>query len=115
MHCQAAIIRQIYELRHTIYRPTSQGQKARVEFMRLTLKHDLVDEIRHHHLWDRGYHGLGERQLDTCFEMGDADEVGVALLKVAREEGFSHKLPALFSASSLEHWAQKLDSQLALF
>lgn len=47
--------------------------------------------------------------------MGDADEVGVALLKVGREEGFTHKLPALFSASSLERWTQKLDSQLALF
>lgn len=112
---QSAIIRKIYALRHTVYRATPAGREARIEFMRLALKYGLADAIRHHDLWDRGYQGLGERQFDTCFEMGDADEVGVAVLKAAREEGFLPEMQRLFSVSSMEHWANKLDAQMALF
>ena len=37
---------------------------------------------------DRGFEGVGERQFDTCFEMGDSQDVIAALIKSARAEGF---------------------------
>ncbi|MAY34738.1 MAG: hypothetical protein CMN84_01425 [Spongiibacteraceae bacterium] len=115
MHTKTSVIREIYSLRHSIYRCDARGVKARIQFMCLALKHDLVDEINDGSLWDIGYAGLGSRQLDTCFEMGDADEIGMAVLKAAREEGFVPAMQGVFSESSLKHWGDMLDTQLALF
>lgn len=115
MHTKTAVIREIYGLRHSIYRTDSRGVNARIKFMCLAMKYGLVDEINDGSLWDIGYAGLGSCQLDTCFEMGDADEIGMAVLKAAREEGFVPVMQALFSESSLRHWGDMLDAQLALF
>ena len=61
--------------------------KSRVEFLVLAFKYGVVREITSYELWDRGYEGLGERQFDTCFEMGDSEEVIAELIRAARTEG----------------------------
>ena len=55
---------------------------------------DRIDCVRR--LWESGIHdvgyrfhsvfGFGEREFDTCFEMGDADEVAAALKQLARDQ-----------------------------
>ncbi|KPX00850.1 Uncharacterized protein ALO50_00277 [Pseudomonas syringae pv. cerasicola] len=65
---------------------------ARVEFLVLTFKHDLADAVVRYELWDNGFEGLGERQFDNCFEMGDSAEVIAELITTARREGFVEKI-----------------------
>ncbi|KPW75771.1 hypothetical protein, partial [Pseudomonas cannabina] len=77
---------------------------ARVEFLVLTFKHDLVDAVVRYELWDNGFEGLGERQFDNCFEMGDSAEVIAELITTARREGFVEKIQTWCGNESFARW-----------
>ncbi|MGO4801140.1 hypothetical protein ACEN2T_17820 [Pseudomonas sp. W22_MBD1_FP4] len=88
--------------------------KARVEFLQIAFKHGVVNEIINYELWDR-YEGLGERQFDTCFEMGDSQEVIAELIKTARAEGFIDSVRIWCGAESFDRWCSYADRQGQLF
>ncbi|NWD58866.1 hypothetical protein HX878_29605 [Pseudomonas veronii] len=89
--------------------------KARVEFLRLAFKYSLVCEITNYELWDVGYEGLGERQFDTCFEMGDSEDVIAELIKTARSEGFIDSVRIWCGGESFARWCSYADRQGQLF
>jgi len=88
--------------------------KYRVEFLSLAFKHDLVDDIISYRLWDAGWEGLGERQFDCCFEMGDSEYVIADLVQQARNEGFLDKVQAFCNPEGFQRWLSYADRQLSL-
>lgn len=88
---------------------------ARLKFVELAFKHELVEEITHYELWDRGYEGLGERQFDTCFECGDSEEVIAALITTARADGFIENIRRWCGEESFARWCGYADRQGELF
>jgi len=89
--------------------------EARVQFVELAFRHGLVNDIIHYVLWDEGYEGLGERQFDTCFEMGDSEDVIAALFKTARQEGFIDSVRQWCGEESFNRWCLYADRQSNLF
>jgi len=89
--------------------------EARVEFVVLAFRHDLVDAIVHYELWDSGFEGLGERQFDCCFEMGDSADVISALITTARREGFIEQIQHWCGEDSFARWCSYADRQGDLF
>ena len=88
---------------------------SRVEFVVLAFKYGVVSEITNYELWDRGYEGLGERQFDTCFEMGDSEEVIAELIRTARKEGFIDSIKNWCGNESFARWCSYADRQGELF
>lgn len=91
------------------------GFKARVEFVVLAFKNGLVDDITSYTLWENGYEGLGEREFDTCFEMGDYEDVIAELIKTARAEGFIDAIQKWCGEQSFIRWCGYADRQGELF
>ncbi|MCC7684829.1 hypothetical protein [Janthinobacterium sp. FW305-128] len=89
--------------------------ESRVKFVKLAFKHDLVQDIVSYTLWDRGFEGLGERQFDTCFEMGDSQDVIAALIMSARAEGFIENIRQFCGEHSFARWCGYADRQGELF
>ncbi|MFJ7794375.1 hypothetical protein [Pseudomonas sp. NPDC096950] len=89
--------------------------KSRVEFVVLAFKYRVVSEITTYELWDRGYEGLGEREFDTCFEMGDSEDVIAELIKTARKEGFIDSVKEWCGNESFDRWCSYADRQAELF
>ncbi|MFA0921469.1 hypothetical protein ALP73_01090 [Pseudomonas coronafaciens pv. garcae] len=89
--------------------------KARAEFLTLAFQNDLVEAITSYELWDYGFEGLGEREFDNCFEMGDSADVIAALITNARREGFIEKIKAFCDPESFEKWCSYADRQGDLF
>lgn len=87
----------------------------RVEFACLAYQFDLSKEISNYSLWDAGYEGLGERQLDSCFEMGDAELVIHELLKDARAKGYTSRIKDAIGDQCFARWEQVADFQGSLF
>lgn len=88
--------------------------KYRVEFLSLAYKHDLVSDITSYRLWDAGWEGLGERQFDTCFEMGDSQDVITDLILRAKKEGFLDKIQAECGPETFQRWLSYADRQIPL-
>lgn len=88
--------------------------KYRVEFLSLAYKHDLVGDITGYRLWDAGWEGLGERQFDTCFEMGDSQYVIADLIQRARKEGFLGNIETECGPETFQRWLSYADRQLSL-
>jgi len=57
------------------------GTKKRIEFLTLVIEARLYSDIIDYTYYDS--YGLGERTLDTCFEMYDSDQVVAALIEKA--------------------------------
>ncbi|WP_421526904.1 hypothetical protein [Pseudomonas brenneri] len=89
--------------------------KSRVDFVVLAFKYGVVSEIISYELWDRGYEGLGERQFDACFEMGDSEEVIAELIWTARKEGFIDSIKNWCGNESFVRWCSYADRQGELF
>lgn len=89
--------------------------KSRVDFVVLAFKYGLVHEITTYELWDRGYEGLGERQFDACFEMGDSEDVISELILTARKEGFIDNIRNWCGNESFDRWCSYADRQGELF
>ncbi|HHK2839816.1 TPA: hypothetical protein ACQRN8_003051 [Pseudomonas aeruginosa] len=89
MSYATATINELFGLRDKVGLTTASGFKARVRFVQLAYRHNLVHEITSYQLWDRGFEGLGERTFDTCFEMGDSPEVIAELIRDARTHGYA--------------------------
>lgn len=89
--------------------------KHRVEFIVLAFKHGLVESIVTYELWDRGYEGLGERAYDTCFEMGDSQEVIAEVITIARRDGFIDAVRLWCGEESFARWCSYADRQGTLF
>jgi len=89
--------------------------KSRVEFVVLAFKYRVVSEITTYELWDRGYEGLGEREFDTCFEMGDSEDVIAELITTARKEGFIDSVKEWCGDESFDRWCSYADRQAELF
>lgn len=110
-----AAIKRVYALRHAVGQTGKRGFNARVEFVRLAYRHDLVADITSYHLWDQGYEELGERTFDTCFEMGDSAEVIAELIREARQLGYVDNIrEELGCDESFARWCSYADSQLSL-
>lgn len=56
----------------------------RIEFARTAYKEGLIGDLRSYELFDD--FGIGERDLDSCFEMNDSNVVVHALMKEAQSE-----------------------------
>ncbi len=111
---QRQVIGRLHRLRHKIGLAT--GMKYRVEFLALTFKHGLVDDICHYRLWDEGWEELGERQFDTCFEMGDYESVIAEVVTQARKENFLDAIKHYCNMlGAYERWIGYADKQSALF
>lgn len=89
--------------------------KSRVEFVVLAFKYRVVSEITSFELWSRGYEGLGEREFDTCFEMGDSEAVIAELINTARKEGFIDSIKEWCGNESFDRWCSYADRQGQLF
>ena len=89
--------------------------EVRVEFLRLAFRYNLANEIINYEIWDRGFEGVGERQFDTCFEMGNSQDVIAALIKSARAEGFIENVRIWCGQESFEKWLSYADRQGELF
>lgn len=63
MSYTTATITELFGLRDKVGLTTASGFKARVRFVQLAYRHNLVHEITSYQLWDRGFEGLGERTL----------------------------------------------------
>lgn len=89
--------------------------KSRVEFVVLAYRHRLASEISTYQLWDYGFDGLGERALDSCFEMNDGQEVVMALLDAARKDNFLDAIREQVGGSCFEKWSAYSGPQASLF
>lgn len=107
---EAAVPRVLLQLTKTLHL-----FKSRVRFVELAFKHSLVEEITSYGLWDKGYEGLGERQFDACFEMGDSEKVIAALITTARAEGFINSVREWCGDESFSRWCGYADKQGQLF
>ena len=110
-----AAIKRLYALRHAVGQTGKRGFNARVEFVRLAYRYDLVADITSYRLWDQGYEELGERTFDTCFEMGDSADVIAELIREARQLGYVDNIrEELGCDESFARWCSYADSQLSL-
>ncbi|WP_289228067.1 hypothetical protein [Pseudomonas syringae] len=89
--------------------------KNRIKFVQLAFQHSLVSEIVDYELWDKGYEGLGERSFDTCFEMGDAEDVIAALIVHARNNAYIDNVMRFCGEPSFAKWCSYADRQACLF
>lgn len=109
-HRHLNIVRRLHELTTSLH-----VFKSRVEFAVLAYKYDLVSEITRYELWDAGFEGLGERQMDDCFEMGDCWEVVAEVMTAARKEGFEANIKRHIGEDSFAKWVTNTDRQGCLF
>ncbi len=108
-------IKRLYALRRAVSQTGKRGFEARVEFVRLAYRHDLVADITSYRLWDQGYEELGERTFDTCFEMGDSAEVIAELIREARQLGYVENIrQELGCDESFARWCSYAEAQLSL-
>ncbi len=108
-------IKQLYSLRRAVGGTGNAGFQARVKFLVLAYKHHLVRPLTSYQLWDEGWKELGERQFDTCFEMGDSELVIAELIKTARKDGFTENIRELASTDTYARWETYADRQGSLF
>jgi len=104
----------LHALRAKVGLPGKPGLTARIEFVTLALRHELVREIESYSLWDAGYEGLGGRTLDTCFEMGDADAVAAGVVEHARAHAYEDRARAQIGEDQYARWALEADRQGSL-
>lgn len=109
-HPKIAIIRKL----HTLAAKTHIFEH-RVAFVKLAYSHGLVRGIVDYTFWDAGFEGLGERQLDDCFEMGDAEEVAIELIKDARANGYVENVRSHFGDEAFNRYSARVDRQASLF
>ncbi|MEW6163613.1 MAG: hypothetical protein AB1642_00980 [Pseudomonadota bacterium] len=115
-HGQRQIIDRLYGLRRKIYLCGEQGFQSRVEFLCLAFQHGLGTDIRDYQLWDEGWEELGERQWDTCFEMGDAEQVIGEVVRRARAQGFIDSVREYCNMpGAFARWESYADRQSVLF
>lgn len=115
-HGQRQIIDRLHGLRRKIYLCGEQGFQGRVEFLCLAFQHGLGTDIRDYQLWDEGWEELGERQWDTCFEMGDAEQVIGEVVRRARAQGFIDSVREYCNVpDAFERWESYADRQSCLF
>lgn len=108
------IIDRLHRLRRKV--GLSDGIKFRAEFLALAFKHGLVKDICHYRLWDEGWEELGERTFDTCFEMGDSEDVIAMVVIQARSEGFLDAIRDYCNMpGAFERWLGYADKQACLF
>jgi hypothetical protein len=113
---QPKVIDRLFWLRRRIYQYGNAGLQHRIEFLCLAFKHDLVWDICHFRLWDEGWEELGERQWDTCFEMGDSERVIPGAVTLARQESYIDAIrDYCTTAGAFERWLRYADRQAALF
>ena len=110
------VINRLHRLRRKISQTGTQGFKSRVEFLCLAFRHELDADIRHYRLWDEGWEDLGERQWDTCFEMGDAPLVIGEVMRQARQHGFVESIKRYCNLpGAFERWQACANQQAELF
>ncbi len=115
-HSQREIIDRLHGLRRKIYLCSEQGFQSRVEFLCLAFRYGLGADIRDYQLWDEGWEELGERQWDTCFEMGDAEQVISEVVQRARAQGFIDAVREYCNVpGAFERWENYADRQGAIF
>lgn len=101
---------------HRLCQKVGQERHYRVEMICLALKHSLVDDVIRYTLWDEGWEGLGERQWDSCFEMGDSELVIAEVVERARRENFLDAVRGYCSTpGAFERWLSYADRQACLF
>lgn len=105
---QQTALRKIRSLSHTVYQQNETGFQARVQFVSLVYQHGLQRKVRDDD-------SILNRQFDTCFESGDADRVGVEVVRNARKDNFLDGIKADFTEHSYNMWNEMLDAQRVLF
>lgn len=89
--------------------------EARVAFLRLAFGHNLVHERTSYELLENGYEGSGERHFDSCFEMGDSQDVRGELIEIAEGEGFIEHVRLWCGEESFNRWSTYANRQTSLF
>lgn len=111
---QESAIKRLYALRNRVGMPGTEGFRARVEFVCLAYRFNVVRDLQSYRLWDQGYTDLGPRTLDACFEMGDSPEVIGRLIQDARTLGYLENIRAeLANDAEFQRWCE-YDTQAAL-
>ncbi|MGV6475551.1 hypothetical protein [Azotobacter vinelandii] len=111
-HPHIETVRRLHALCNAVRSTGTRGSKARIEFVQLAYRYGLVEEITSYALWDRGYVDLGERTFDTCFEMGDSEEVISALIQDARQHGYLGYIEQEINCpKTLARWCSYADRQ----
>ena len=101
---------------HLLVQKLHRERRYRVEFVCLALKYGLVDAVINYELWDEGWEGLGERQWDDCFEMGDYEMVIAEVVERARREKFLDAVRNYCTApGAYDRWLSYADRQASLF
>ncbi len=79
------------------------GTKKRIEFVTHVVEGKLWRDMVAYVYYDS--HGVGERTLDTCFEMFDSEHVVAALIEKANKcEGFKNLLIEAIGKESFNSW-----------
>lgn len=94
----------MHHLSSKIYRSGADGLAARIECVRRLFANGIVAPgYRFFTVFE-----FGERQFDTCFEMGDGDEVVKALVKMAKKAPGSELARCVDDMGWLDHETGKL-------
>lgn len=107
---EKAILR-LATLTRSIGQCTKAGFLARVEFVQVAYRFGLVRQLQSYALWDR-FEGLGERAFDTCFEMGDSEQVISHVIQDARRHDYLHAIESeIGDAKTFARWCSYADRQ----
>lgn len=102
---EAANIKSLVALKAKIYKAEQSHKctlKLRVAFATLVYESALYNRLTRYELFDD--HGIGQRCLDSCFEMGDGDEVVHAIMSNAKKNFWLKVQLVNFSGEVMPHW-----------
>ncbi|MGR5558325.1 hypothetical protein ACQKQC_18805 [Vibrio fortis] len=81
------------------------GTNHRIDFMVILLKSGLYKELMRYELFDE--HSIGERDVDTCFEMGDGREVIHGILEACKGDLWLRvSMKRELEEQQLENWKE---------
>ncbi|MCI2286080.1 hypothetical protein L3081_24980 [Colwellia sp. MSW7] len=83
MNNKAYVIKQLKTLKKNIGKQGQSGLEARIAFFCVAIVSGLKEALNSYELFDK--HNLGERDLCTCFEMHDGDEVVHGIISQAKK------------------------------
>lgn len=107
------------KLKRPIGNTGRHGLKARITFIVNTYFHMLTDSLIHYELYD--VHKIGERDLDTCFEMHDGDDVIHGVIQASLSNKALEDALKLQLGKHFKHWKnvhetiEKQNTQQSLF
>ncbi|MCY9874786.1 hypothetical protein [Vibrio barjaei] len=105
-----AILTKLKKLKSKIRRNDKPSTTHRVQFMVLLFENEIHNKVLRYELFDE--HNIGERDVDTCFEMGDGREVLSGLVdKASNDFEFEMKVRTQIGSTLFENWKEIVSKQ----